>query len=96
MTSWQESSTADETMTYGRRLRDLEAQAFRTARTLAKHREQLATIRDHQHTAFGHTDPLSNAIGTPGEHTIEQRLGTIQHILSALARAQDIDPETIG
>ena len=86
---------------YDGRLRELEAEAFRTGRTLAEHSEQLATIREQQHTAFRNIDSLSNAIGTPGDRTIteqldtiEQRVGTITNILYALARAQGIDPET--
>lgn len=103
MAGWQENGTSDETMTYHRRLRDLEAQAFRTVRTLAEHSEQLATIRGQQSTAPGDIDSPGNAIGTPGEHTIaerlemiQQRLGTIEHVLSALARTQGIDSETTG
>lgn len=94
---------ADETLAYDGRLRDLEAEAFRTGRTLAEHSEQLATIREQQHTAFGNIDSLGNAIGAPGERTIaeqvdtiEQRLGRIELVLSALARAQGIEPETAG
>ncbi|WP_328912667.1 MULTISPECIES: hypothetical protein [unclassified Streptomyces] len=85
------------TVTYGGRLRDLEAEAFRTGRTLAGHSEQLAAIRAQQHTAPG------NAIGEPQERTIaarldtiEQRLSTITDALTALARAHGIDPETTG
>ena len=110
MASWQESGVADETVAYDGRLRDLEAEAFRTGRTLAEHSEQLATIRDQQHTAFGNIDSLGDAIGAPGDRTIaqrlgtmehrldtiEQRLGTMEHVLFALARAQGINPETAG
>jgi hypothetical protein len=82
---------ADETVAeYDGRLRDLEAEAFRTGRAFAEHSEQLATIREQQRTAFGNID----SIDAPGERTIEQRLGTIEHVLYALARAQGIDPET--
>ena len=88
---------------YDRRLRDLEAEAFRTGRILAEHSEQLATLREQQSTTFGTIDHLGNAIGAPGQRTIaerldtiEQRLGTIQHVLFALARTQGIDPETAG
>ena len=87
-------------VTYDRRLRDLEAEAFRTSRTLAEHTEQLATIRGQQPTASGHIDSLGNAIGALTERTIaerldtiEQRLGTIEHVLSALARTQGIGSE---
>lgn len=73
---------ADETAGYGKRLRDLEAQAFRTGRTLAGHSEQLATIRGEQHAAPGSID--SGAIG--------RRLDAIERVLFALARAQGIDP----
>ena len=101
MAGWHENGTVDETMAYGRRLRDLEAAAFRTGRTLAEHSEQLATVREEQRTTFGHSGPLGNAIGVAGERTIagrldsiEERLGTIEHVLFALARAQGIDPAT--
>ena len=110
MAGWQESGVADETVAYDGRLRDLEAEAFRTGRTLAEHSEQLTTIREQQHTAFGNIDSLGNAIGAPGDRTIaqrldtieqrlgtmEQRLGTIGNVLFALARTQGIDPETAG
>lgn len=75
---------------YDRRLRDLEAAAFRTTRTLAEHSEHLATALGQQHTALG------KAIGTPEEHTITERLDTIERILLALARTQGIDPQTAG
>ncbi|WP_328917140.1 MULTISPECIES: hypothetical protein [unclassified Streptomyces] len=92
------------TVTYGGRLRDLEAEAFRTGRTLAGHSEQLAAIRTQQHTAPGNTP------GEPGERTIaerldtvaqrldtiEQRLGTITDALTALSRALVTDPGTTG
>ncbi len=101
MADWHENSTADETMAYGRRLRALEAAAFRTSRTLAEHNEQLATVREEPRTTFGCTGPLGNAIGVPGERaiagrldTIEERLGTIERVLFVLACAQGIDPET--
>ena len=89
-------------VTYDRRLRDLEAEAFRTARTLAEHSEQLATIREQQRTAFRNIESLGNAIGALTERTIaerldtiEQRLGTIEHVLSALARTQDVSLSTV-
>ena len=78
------------------RLRDLEAEAFRTGRTLAEHGEQLAVIRDQQRTAFGNIDSLADAIGAPGDRSIAQRLDSIERVLFALARAQGIDPETAG
>jgi hypothetical protein len=103
MAGWQENGMAGEAVAYDGRLRDLEAEAFRTGRTLAEHSEQLATIREQQRTAFGNIDSIGNAIGAPGEstiaerlETIEQRLGTIENVLSALARAQGINPETAG
>lgn len=83
---------ADETVAYDGRLRDLEAEAFRTGRTLAEHSEQLVVIREQQRTAFGNID----SIGAPGERTIAERLDRIEHILSALAHAQGIDPKTAG
>ncbi|MFD0396421.1 hypothetical protein ACFQ3Z_46215 [Streptomyces nogalater] len=46
----------NETATHDERLRDLEAEAFRTGRTLAEHSEQLTTIREQQRTAFGNID----------------------------------------
>ncbi|MEU6011510.1 hypothetical protein [Streptomyces sp. NPDC047453] len=91
---------ANETSTHDERLRDLEAEAFRTGRTLAEHSEQLATIREQQRTAFGNIDSLADAIGAPGDQTITQRLDgitqrldTIERVLFALARAQGIDPD---
>jgi len=88
----QENGTADEAVTYDRRLHDLEAHAFRTGRTLAKHSEQLATIREQQHTAVGKID----ATGAPGTRTTAERLDTIEQVLFALAQAQGIDQETAG
>ncbi|MBA6434352.1 hypothetical protein [Streptomyces sp. GMR22] len=85
---------ANETATHDERLRDLEAEAFRTGRTLAEHSEQLATIREQQRTAFGNIDSLANAVGSPGDRSITERLDTIERVLFALARAQGIDPGT--
>jgi hypothetical protein len=101
---------ADETVTYDERLRDVEAQAFRTGRTLVEHGEQLATIREQQRTAFGNIDSLADAIGAPGDRSIAQRLdtmeqdigvvrqdlGDVKRLLTALARAQGIDPDAIS
>ncbi|MER6123018.1 hypothetical protein ABT173_10095 [Streptomyces sp. NPDC001795] len=86
---------ANETATHDERLRDLEAEAFRTGRTLAEHSEQLSTIREQQHTAFGNIDSLANAVGAPGERSIAQRLDTIERVLFALARAQGVDPDAV-
>ncbi|RSO10001.1 hypothetical protein DMH26_00430 [Streptomyces sp. WAC 05379] len=86
---------ANETGTYDGRLRDLEAEAFRTGRTLAEHSEELATIREQQDTAFGNIDSLANAIGAPGDRPIADRLDTIERVLFALARAQGIDPDGV-
>ncbi|MEY9997507.1 hypothetical protein ABIE67_009626 [Streptomyces sp. V4I8] len=85
-----------ETKTHDERLRDLEAEAFRTGRTLAEHGEQLGEIREQQATAFGNIDSLANAIGAPGERTITQRLDGIERVLFALARAQGIDPDALA
>ncbi|MEU9072385.1 hypothetical protein AB0D60_36550 [Streptomyces sp. NPDC048306] len=87
---------AGETKTHDERLRDLEAEAFRTGRTLAEHSEQLGEIRDQQTTAFGNIDSLANAIGAPGDRTITQRLDGIERVLFALARAQGIDPDALA
>jgi len=76
----------DETAEYGKRLRDLEAFAFRTRGALTPHSEQRATIGERQHTASS----------APEDRSIEQRLGTIERVLFALARAQGIDPATTG
>ena len=92
MADGQKNSTPDETPTNGLRLRDLEAHAFRTSRALAKHSEQLA-IRQQQCTVSGNTDFPRNAIDMPKDSTIEQRLGTIERVLFALARTLDVDPE---
>lgn len=75
---------ADETVVYDGRLRDLEAQAFRTGRTLAEHSEQLATIREQQRTAFGNIDAIGDAIGALGDRTIAQRLDTIEERLGTI------------
>ncbi|WP_405444500.1 hypothetical protein OG350_37585 [Streptomyces achromogenes] len=85
----------NETATHDERLRDLEAEAFRTGRTLAEHSEQLATIREQQRTAFGNIDSLANAVGAPGERSIADRLDTIERVLFALARAQGVDPDAL-
>ncbi|MER6076427.1 hypothetical protein ABT187_48605 [Streptomyces sp. NPDC001817] len=84
---------ANETGTYDGRLRDLEAEAFRTGRTLAEHSEQLTMIREQERTAFGEIDSLSNVIGAPGDRSIAERLDTIERVLFALARAQEVDPD---
>ncbi|MEW1678118.1 hypothetical protein AB0O47_33505 [Streptomyces noursei] len=60
---------------------------------IAEHSEQLATIREQQLTAFGNIDSLADAVGSPGERSITQRLDTIERVLFALARAQGIDPD---
>lgn len=74
----------DGTAEYGRRLRDLEAFAFRTRNTLTGHDEQPATAGERQHPAPG----------TTGPNAVERRLDTIERILYALARAQGLDPTT--
>ncbi|MFE4257198.1 hypothetical protein ACFRU3_49055 [Streptomyces sp. NPDC056910] len=95
-----------ETTTDGR-LRDLEAEAFRTGRTLAQHSQVLVEIAAQQRTAFGNIDSLADAIGAPGDRSITQRLdsiegalgdvkgelGDVKRLLQALARAQGIDPD---
>lgn len=86
---------ARETATHDERLRDLEAEAFRTGRTLAEHSEQLKTIGEQQTTAFRNIDSLADAIGAPGDRSIAQRLDTIECVLFALARAQGIDPDDL-
>ena len=76
----------DGTAPYDRGLRDLEAFAFHTRNTLAAHSGHPATTgRQQQTTAAGNTR----------SSTIERRLDAIEHLLSALARAQGIDPATI-
>ncbi|MGI5143246.1 hypothetical protein [Streptomyces sp. CA-106110] len=82
-------ATSDE------RLRDLEAEASRTGRTLAEHDEQLQRFGEQQATAFGNTDSLAAAIGTVGDRTITQRLDAIERVLFALARAQGINPDDL-
>ncbi|GAA3163416.1 hypothetical protein [Streptomyces ramulosus] len=81
--------------THDQRLRDLEAEAFRTGRTLAEHGEQLTTIGEQQRTAFGNIDSLATAVGAPGDRSIAQRLDTIERVLFALAREQGIDPDAV-
>lgn len=89
------------------RLRDLEAEAFRTGRTLAEHSTKLTEIETQQRTAFSNIDSLGDAIGAPGERSIMQRLdsiegdlsdvktelGDVKRLLSALVRAQGLDPD---
>jgi hypothetical protein len=67
----------DGTAGHGRRLRDLEAEAFRTGRVLAEHSERLTTAGERQD-------------GT--SESVTRRLDAIERILSALAHAQGIDP----
>ncbi|MEV8546999.1 hypothetical protein [Streptomyces sp. NPDC051572] len=86
---------AGDTKAHDGRLRDLEAEAFRTGRTLAEHGQQLGEIREQQTTAFGNIDSLANAIGAPGDRTITQRLDGIERVLFALARAQGINPDEL-
>ncbi|MFJ8934055.1 hypothetical protein ACIRLA_46570 [Streptomyces sp. NPDC102364] len=74
------------------RLRDLEAEAFRTGRTLAEHGEQLHSIEQRQTTAFANIDSLADAIGAPGDRTITQRLDGIDTRLDGLeGRVDGID-----
>ena len=77
------------------RLWDLEAEAFRTGRTLAEYGGQPATIREQQRTAFGNIDSLADVVGAPGERSIAQRPETIERVLFALARAQGVDPDAV-
>ncbi|MFB8000139.1 hypothetical protein ACFC4G_46150 [Streptomyces sp. NPDC056002] len=95
-----------QTTTDGR-LRDLEAEAFRTGRTLAQHSQDLGDIKAQQRTAFSNIDSLADAIGAPGDRSLTQRLdsiegelgdvkrdlGDVKRLLRALARTQGIDPE---
>lgn len=69
------------------RLRDLEAQAFRTGRTLAEHSEQLTAIRQ-QHIPPANISFPGNATGTPGERA------STEHLLLALTRAQGTNSQT--
>ncbi|MFF1568679.1 hypothetical protein ACFVY1_35240 [Streptomyces sp. NPDC058293] len=89
------------------RLRDLEAEAFRTGRTLAEHSQELGDIKAQQRTAFSNIDSLADAIGAPGDRSITHRLASIEGELGevkdelgdakrplwALVRAQGIDPD---
>jgi hypothetical protein len=77
-----------EPAAYDGRLRDLEAEAFRTGRTLAEHGEQLAVIGEQQRTAFGNIDSLADAIGAPGDRTIAQRLEALESSLGTLRETQ--------
>ncbi|MEU2561638.1 hypothetical protein ABZ626_20215 [Streptomyces longispororuber] len=61
------------------RLRDLEADAFRTGRTLAEHSEKLADIESQQRTAFSNIDSLGDAIGAPGDRSLTQCLETLEN-----------------
>ncbi|MFE2383152.1 hypothetical protein [Streptomyces misionensis] len=38
---------------------------------------------------------IADAVGTPGDRSIAQRLDTIERVLSALARAQGVDPNAV-
>jgi hypothetical protein len=82
--------------THDERLRDLEAEAFRTGRTLAEHGEQLQRIGEQQTTASGTIGAPADAIWSPVDRTITQRLDMIERVLFALARAQGIDPDDLG
>lgn len=55
-----QNDMGDAAVAYEGRLRDLEAEAFRTGRTLAEHSEQLATLREQQDTASSSSRPLPN------------------------------------
>ncbi|WP_328915017.1 MULTISPECIES: hypothetical protein [unclassified Streptomyces] len=104
MAGWPDNGSA----AYDRRLRDLEAQAFRTARTLTEHSEQLAAVRERRRAASDSTDRLPHTTGARDERptakrldalterlgTVKQQLDTIERVLFALARAQGIAPET--
>ncbi|MFK0114006.1 hypothetical protein [Streptomyces sp. NPDC091217] len=41
------------------------------------------------------TDSLAEAVGTPGDRPIAQRLDKMERVLFALARAQGIDPDAL-
>ncbi|GGY10149.1 hypothetical protein GCM10010358_73370 [Streptomyces minutiscleroticus] len=58
-----------------RRLRDLEAEAFRTGRTLAEYGQALAQIREQQRTAFSTIDSLADAVGAPRRAVHRPALG---------------------
>ncbi|MFJ8932094.1 hypothetical protein ACIRLA_36545 [Streptomyces sp. NPDC102364] len=82
------------------RLRDLEGEAFRTGRPLAQHSEDLAKISAQQRTAFENIASLADAIGSPGDRSITQRLDSIENqlcdvtrILRVLTRAQGVAPD---
>lgn len=61
---WEDGRMAAET-TDGR-LRDLEASAFRTGRTLAEHSQELGQNKDQQRTAFRNIDSLATPSGRLG------------------------------
>ncbi|WP_329134025.1 helix-turn-helix domain-containing protein [Streptomyces sp. NBC_01476] len=79
---------ADEAAAYGTRIQDLEAFAFRSRTTLIDHSEHLASLRNRPTSAPGTSTPGTAA---PDCDTLEQRLGVIERVLFALARAQGID-----
>jgi hypothetical protein len=90
----RENST-DENTAYERRLRKLEAEAFRTTRTLIEHSEKPASIYNQQDIAFGGTGlPRKRAVSHQLD-TMESRLDAIEKILFALAHTQGIDLKII-
>lgn len=81
---------SDETAMHDeRRLRDLEAEAFRTGRTLVEHGQALTQIREQQRTAFSTIDSLADAVGAPGEQSIAQRLEGITQRLDGITQRLD-------
>ncbi|MFF8868006.1 helix-turn-helix domain-containing protein [Streptomyces sp. NPDC015139] len=86
LTPHRPTPPATAPITHDARLTALEADAFRTGRTLAEHTAQLETIREQQTTAFGNIDSLADAIGAPGERTIAQRLDTVEKDLGRCGR----------
>lgn len=80
---------------YDARLRDLEAEAFRTGRTLAEHGEQLERIGEQQRTAFGNIDSIADAIGAPGQRSVIQRLDALEHRLGVIDAKMDDTSRTL-
>lgn len=67
------------------RLRDLEAEAFRTGRSLAD-------MQQWQATAFANIDSIGNAIGNVGDRPIAERLDRLdERIASADGRLDAIE-----
>ncbi|MDI2129182.1 hypothetical protein [Yinghuangia seranimata] len=78
-----------DTATHDERIQVLEAEAFRTGRTLAEYSQQLKTISEAQITGFRNIDSLADAIGAPGDRSIAERLDTVERVMTERLDAVD-------